>query len=327
MKAKVIRYHRFGAPCSVLQVEEKQVIEPAPGELLVRMSARPINPSDLIPVRGAYPHRTMLPAVPGFEGVGIVEAVGPGVSNQMLGRRVLPLRGENTWQEVVKTSARHAIIVPDDIGDSSASQIYINPITAWLICTQVLNLTSENTLLVNAAGSAIGRIFAQLAKFIGFRMIALTRNDHHSADLYHLGADAVVNTSNEPLKERIAALTGERGADAAVDCIGGYDGEQLAGCLRVNGIIISIGLLSGVTPLWHEISRETQVQVKLFWLKQWVERCSERDWEQVFQDVMELIGAGRLVMADVGAIYELTDVYRAISKAESGIKGKVLLKS
>nr|WP_145405997.1 zinc-dependent alcohol dehydrogenase family protein [Paenibacillus xylanexedens] len=325
MKAKVIRYHRFGAPCSVLQVEEKQVIEPAPGELLVRMSARPINPSDLIPVRGAYPHRTMLPAVPGFEGVGIVEAVGPGVSNQMLGRRVLPLRGENTWQEIVKTSERFAVVVPEDIDDYSASQIYINPVTAWLICTEVLNLTHGHTLIVNAGGSALGRIFAQLSQICGFRLIAITRNDCHTVDLLHLGAVSVVNTTKEFLPERIAALTGGRGADAAVDCIGWTDGEQLVNCLKPSGTVISVGLLSGITPLWHEVTQGTQVNVQLFWLKHWVERCSQERWEQVFHELMELVRSGRLIMASIGSAFELVNVQQAIAAAESGQKGKVLL--
>ncbi|WP_427181806.1 zinc-dependent alcohol dehydrogenase family protein [Paenibacillus sp. TC-CSREp1] len=325
MKAKVIRYHRFGAPCSVLQVEEKQVIEPAPGELLVRMSARPINPSDLIPVRGAYPHRTMLPAVPGFEGVGIVEAVGPGVSNQMLGRRVLPLRGENTWQEIVKTSERFAVVVPEDIDDYSASQIYINPVTAWLICTDVLNLTHGHTLIVNAGGSALGRIFAQLSQICGFQLIAITRNDCHTVDLLRLGAVSVVNTTKELLLERIAALTGGRGADAAVDCIGGTDGEQLVNCLKPSGTVISVGLLSGITPLWHEVTKGTQVNVRLFWLKHWVERCSQERWEQVFHELMELVRSGRLVMANIGAAFELENVRQAIAATESGVEGKVLL--
>lgn len=171
----------------------KRCDTPGPGELAVRMYARPINPSDIIPVRGAYPHRTQLPAVPGFEGIGIVEAVGLGVSNQMLGRRVL-------------------------------------------------------------------------------------------------------------------------------DCIGGTDGEQLVSCLKPNGTVISVGLLSGITPLWHEATRGTQVHVKLFWLKHWVER-----WEQVFHEVMELVRAGRLVMANIGATYDLTNVQQAIAAAESGIEGKVLL--
>lgn len=325
MKARVIRYYRFGEPSEVLCMEEKDVIPPGPGELAVRMCARPINPSDIIPVRGAYPHRTQLPAVPGFEGVGIVEAVGPGVSNQMLGRRVLPLKGENTWQDVVKTLERHTIIVPNDIDDQSASQLYINPITAWLICTEVLKLTYGDTLIVNAGGSAIGRIFAQISKIYGFKLIALTRDDRHTAELYRLGAGSVINTTRELLQERIAKLTEGCSAEAAVDCIGGTDGEQLVSCLKPNGTVISVGLLSGITPLWHEVTRGTQVHVKLFWLKHWVERCSQQRWEQVFHEVMELVRAGRLVMANIGATYELTNVQQAIAAAESGIEGKVLL--
>lgn len=325
MKARVIRYYRFGEPSEVLCMEEKDVIPPGPGELAVRMYARPINPSDLIPVRGAYPHRTQLPAVPGFEGVGIVEAVGPGVSNQMLGRRVLPLKGENTWQDVVKTLERHTIIVPNDIDDQSASQLYINPITAWLICTEVLKLTYGDTLIVNAGGSAIGRIFAQISKIYGFKLIALTRDDRHTAELYRLGAGSVINTTRELLQERIAELTEGCSAEAAVDCIGGTDGEQLVSCLKPNGTVISVGLLSGITPLWHEVTRGTQVHVKLFWLKHWVERCSQQRWEQVFHEVMELVRAGRLVMENIGATYELTNVQQAIAAAESGIEGKVLL--
>ncbi|WP_326099941.1 zinc-dependent alcohol dehydrogenase family protein [Paenibacillus pabuli] len=300
---------------------------PGPGELAVRMCARPINPSDVIPVRGAYPHRTTLPAVPGFEGVGVVEAVGPGVSNQLLGRRVLPLRGENTWQEVVKTLDRHAIIVPDDIDDQSASQIYINPITAWLICTDILHLTYGDTLIVNAGGSAIGRIFAQLSKILGFRMIAITRNDRHTAELYRLGAVSVVNTMEELLQERIAELTEGRGANAAVDCIGGADGEQLVSCIRPYGTVISVGLLSGISPSWHEMTHGTQVNVKLFWLKHWVEHCSQQRWEQVFKEVIELIRGGRLLMANIGATFELEYVKQAIATAESSIEGKVLLLS
>ncbi|MDK8193619.1 zinc-dependent alcohol dehydrogenase family protein [Paenibacillus sp. UMB7766-LJ446] len=327
MKTKVVRYYCFGEPNEVLCIEEKELVPPGPGELAVRMSARPINPSDVIPVRGAYPHRTLLPAVPGFEGVGVVEAVGPGVSNQMLGRRVLPLKGENTWQEVVKTLDRHAIIVPDDIPDQSASQIYINPITAWLICTDMLQLTYGDTLIVNAGGSALGRIFAQLSKILGFRMIALTRNDRHTAELYRLGAVSVVNTMEELLQERIVELTEGLGANAAVDCIGGADGEQLVSCLRPHGTVISVGLLSGITPIWHEMTRGTQVNVKLFWLKHWVERCSQERWEQVFNEVIELVREGRLMMANIGATYGLENVKQAIATAESCIEGKVLLLS
>src|SRR5690625_617952 len=122
------------------------------------MLARPINPSDLIPIRGSYSHRISLPNIPGYEGVGIVEDVGAFVSQNLIGKRVLPLRGEGTWQEYVKTSAELAVSIPNSIDDFTASQMYINPITAWVVCTEVLKLRPNDVLLVNACGSSIGQI-------------------------------------------------------------------------------------------------------------------------------------------------------------------------
>lgn len=157
-------------------------------EVLVRMSASPINPSDLIPIHGAYKHRIQLPAVPGYEGVGVVEQVGSSTHASLLGRRVLPLRGEGTWQAYVTTKAQYAIPVPDAIDDDTASQMYINPVTAWLICSDELKLTNEDVLLVNACGSAIGRLFAQIARLLGFKLIVVVRNHAHADQLYSLGA-------------------------------------------------------------------------------------------------------------------------------------------
>src|SRR5690625_301235 len=131
------------------------------------MKARPINPSDLIPIKGAYSHRISTPNIPGYEGVAIVEEVGHLVSQEFVGKRVLPLRGEGTCQEYVKTSADFAVLNPNTIDDFIASQLYINPITAWVISTEILKLKPEVMLLVNACGSSIGRIFSQLSKIIG----------------------------------------------------------------------------------------------------------------------------------------------------------------
>src|SRR5699024_11171083 len=98
LNAKRIWFYEFGSPLDVLTVE-KQIIEaPVNKEVLVRMLARPINPSDLIPIRGSYAHRISFPHIPGYEGVGIVEDVGATVSKCLIGKRVLPLRGEGTWQ-------------------------------------------------------------------------------------------------------------------------------------------------------------------------------------------------------------------------------------
>ena len=109
MDAKSIKFYEFGSPKDVLKVEYKSIEPPKDNEFLLRMLARPINPSDLIPIRGSYAHRISLPNIPGYEGVGIVEEIGPLVSKNLIGKRVLPLRGEGTWQEFVKTSVEYAV--------------------------------------------------------------------------------------------------------------------------------------------------------------------------------------------------------------------------
>ena len=123
LEAKCIKFYEFGDPQKVLKVENKCIQKPFEGEALVRMITRPINPSDLLPIRGAYSHRIPLPSIPGYEGVGIVEEVGPAVSKELIGKRVLPLRGEGTWQDYVKTSAELAIVIPDSIEDHIAAQL------------------------------------------------------------------------------------------------------------------------------------------------------------------------------------------------------------
>ena len=93
MLGTCIQFHKFGNPKDVLQVQYKNIEPLKDNEVFVRMLVRPINPSDLIPITGAYAHRIPLPNIPGYEGVGIVEDVGAFVSRELIGKRVLPLRG------------------------------------------------------------------------------------------------------------------------------------------------------------------------------------------------------------------------------------------
>ncbi len=246
MKAKCLIFNKFGNSQEVLKVKYKDIQPQKEDEVLVRMVARPINPSDLIPIRGAYSHRISLPNIPGYEGVGIVKNVGSSASQSLIGKRVFPLRGEGTWQEFVKISAEYTVVIPDSIDDITAAQMYINPITAWVICTQELKLKPDDVLLVNASGSAIGHIFAQLSKVLDFRLIAITRNDKYSKDLQKFGASYVINASLYPLHETVMDLTGGVGADAAIDSIGGAAGNNLAFCVRPERTFLTLGLLSGI---------------------------------------------------------------------------------
>lgn len=322
-----IQFHEFGDPQKVLQVIRKRIEPPASGELLVQMLHRPINPSDLLPIRGAYAHRIPLPSIPGYEGVGVVVEVGSSVSTQWIGRRVLPLRGEGTWQELVKTSAELAVPVPDFLEDYIAAQLYINPLTAWILSTEVLALQPDDVLLVNAGGSAIGRIFAQLARILGFKLVALTRNDRYTEELLQLGATHVINTAEMPVHSIVMDMTHGKGAKAAIDSIGGQEGSELASMVQPAGSVVTIGLLSGQPVNWAEVVRNTGVHVKLFHLRHWNEQASVQKWQDTFQVLMELVREQRLAFRTPSAYFDLNQVREAVQVAESSGRnsGKVFL--
>lgn len=327
MKVKSLKIYEYGNPKEVIRVENKTIIPPTQQEILVRMLARPINPSDLIPIWGKYAHRIILPTVPGYEGVGVVEAVGSLVSSKLLGQRVLPLRGEGTWQEMVKTQAEFAVATPTGMDNFTAAQMYINPLTALVTCTEVLKLRPSDVLLVNACGSAIGHIYAQFAKLLGFQLIAVTRNGQHTEVLQQLGANYVIDTSYMPLYDTVMALTNGRGADAAIDSIGGDAGNQLAFCVQPGGNFLAIGLLSGVQVDWANIVKETKVQARMFHLRHWQHQSTTEKWQQCMQYLINLVHNGSLTLMNVNTYFPLLDIYKAIDTVESSNTniGKVFL--
>lgn len=329
MKAKCVKFYEFGKPQDVLTVESKDIQALLKGEVLVRMKVRPINPSDIIPITGAYAHRIPLPTIPGYEGVGVIEAIGQSVSSNLLGQRVLPLRGEGTWQEYVKSSAELVVQVPNSIDDYTAAQLYINPLTAWITCTSELQLGPGDTLLVNACGSAIGRIYAQLSKILGFQLIAVTRNSTYTKELLELEAAYVINTAETPLQQTVMALTNGRGADAAIDSVGGSAGSALAFCVRPNGTLLTIGLLSGTPVNWAEVTKKAKVHIKLFHLRHWNARVSVHTWQETFNHLIEYVSNERLNLMKPTLQFDLTDVKEAICMIDSPIskKGKVFLTS
>lgn len=329
MDAKCIKFYEFGSPKDVLRIEPKSIEPPKDNEVLVRMLARPINPSDLIPMRGSYAHRISLPNIPGYEGVGIVEDVGPLVSQNLIGKRVLPLRGEGTWQEFVKTSTEFVVPIPDLIDDFTASQMYINPVTAWVVCKEVIKLRPNDVLLVNACGSSIGHIFAQLSKILGFRLLAVTRNNKYTDDLLYLGASYVIDTSKVSLNETVMELTNGMGADAAIDSVGGSDGNELAFSVRPNGNFLTIGLLSGIQINWVDIVNKAKVNANMFHLRNWNKLVTTDKWQETFNHLINLISDKKLRLMTVDSQYDLLDVKRAIEVVESSkmTKGKVFLTS
>jgi NADPH:quinone reductase-like Zn-dependent oxidoreductase len=329
---RAIVFDRFGDPGEVLEVREVPRPEPGRGQVRVRMLASPVNPAELLTVRGTYGRRPPLPATPGFEGVGVVEAAGPGLLRHLRrlvpGRRVVVLNGQSgNWQEEVVVPATQLVPVAGDLPDEQAATFFVNPATALAMVRRVLAVPRGAWLLQTAAGSALGRMLIRLGKHDGFRTLNVVRRREQAEELLRAGADAVVCTADEMLEERVQAITGGRGVPFAVDAVGGATGSAVLRSLGPRGRMLVYGTLSE-EPL--EVNPRTlmagQKSVEGFWLSEWARAQGKVTMLGLLRQISGLLRAGVLT-SEVGATFPLEQVREAVREAAApGRKGKVLLR-
>ena len=323
---RAIRFEQFGPPAEVLRLAELPTPEPGPGKARLRLTHRPINPSDLLTVSGEYGRLPNLPATPGFEAVGRVEAVGEGVRGLAVGARVVPLSAGGTWCESVIADASMLVPVPDDVSDDAAAQFIVNPVTAWVMLEEELKLQPGDWVVQTAAGSTLGRLVIQLGRLRGYRTINFVRRPEQVDELLALGADAAIATSDGDVTERVRQLTGGRGATAALDAVGGETGALALRALRSGGTMLVYGMLGNEPlPLRNGEMLFRGLTARGFWLSQWFRQTPPAQVAGTLGTLMGLIAGGKLV-PPVEAEYDLADFRAAIAHAERpGRRGKVLL--
>ncbi len=329
---KAIVFDRFGPPGEVLQVREVDRPVPGRGEVRVRMLASPVNPSDLLVVRGQYGRLPDLPATPGFEGVGVIDAAGPGLLRLLRGlrpgRRVAVLNGHGgNWQEYVVVPARQVVPVPADIPDEQAATFFVNPATALVMTQWVLRVPAGAWLLQTAAGSALGRMVVRLGRHAGFRTINVVRRPQLADELRRAGADAVVATDAESLEERVRDLTAGAGVPFALDAVGGATGLAAVKALAPGGRLLVYGTLSGEPiALDPRVLMGGQKSIAGFWLSEWVRGQGVLTMLQLFRRIKRLLRAGVLT-SEVAASFPFDQIQAAVQRAEApGRQGKVLLR-
>lgn len=267
MNNLALTYHRFGEPESVLQAEAFRCERLSSGQLRVQMLFSPVNASDLIPITGAYRHRTPLPAIAGYEGVGVVIDGPP----HLMGKRVLPLRGQGTWQQMVDCSAGLAIPVPDDIDSALAARAYINPLAAQLMLK--LYPPQGKRVLLTAAGSDCAILLGQWALKAGAEAVyGIHRSEVHADRLAALGITPV-SQRNAAAIRALAKYT-----DLVYDATGGEVAEQILDKLPEAGYFVCYGLLSG------QMFRQ-QKQVRWFHIRNYLDAMSVDEWQAQFREI------------------------------------------
>jgi NADPH:quinone reductase-like Zn-dependent oxidoreductase len=326
---KAIVFDRFGEPAEVLQVRDVPVPEPGPGEVRVRMIASPINPSDLLVVRGQYGVLPPLPSTPGFEGVGVVDKAGPGLLGLLVkGKRVLAINGRGgNWAEFAIIPARQARPLPSGLTDEQVATAFVNPMTVLAMVRHVLAVPKGQWLLQSAAGSALGKMIIKLARHDGIRTINVVRRTEAKAELEAMGADAVISSSEGPIDEQVRRVVGGEGVKYALDPVGGETGTQVFQSLAPEGMMVVYGTLSR-EPIRIDPRRMIAAKrlVRGFWLGHWMRERSIPTSLLLFREVGRLIRDGVLA-TEVGATFPLERIVEAVGEAEKvGKAGKVLLR-
>ncbi len=326
---KSIMFDQFGEPADVLSVREVPMPDPRPGQVRVRMIASPVNPSDLLVVRGRYGVLPKLPASVGFEGVGVVDAVGSGLLGWLVkGKRVAVLNNKGgNWSEYVVIPARQARPVADDLPDEQVASFFVNPASVLAMVRHVLAVPRGQWLLQSAAGSALGRMVIKLARHDGIKTANVVRRHEAIDELKELGGDVVISSSDGPIAEQVRERTGTDGVRYALDPVGGDTGTGVFESLAEDGRMLVYGTLSG-EPLRVDPRRMIAGKrvVEGFWLGHWAPGRNIPQMLLLFREIAAMIRAG-ILDTEIGAAFPLESVGDAVRAAEVvGRRGKVLLK-
>ncbi len=245
MRAVVIHEH---GGYDQLRFEDRPAPTPGPGQVRVSLHTAGLNHLDTWVRRGVPGHVFPLPIIPGCDGAGVVDAVGPGVDESRIGARVLIAPGfvpsddaltvsgndnlsphygifgettDGTCTELIAVPARNAIPIADDLSFADAAAFPLVFLTAWNMVVRRARVTPGDTVLIHAAGSGVSSAAIQIAKHVGAARILATTSTEAKADRARaLGADDVIDYSDASWSKQVKALTSGRGVDVVVDHVG-----------------------------------------------------------------------------------------------------------
>ena len=244
--ARVVRAQKTGGP-EVMQLEEVQLPAPGQGQALVRIEASGVNFIDIYHRGGHYP--LPLPLAMGVEGAGVVEQVGPGVTELRTGQRV-------AWTNLNGTYATHAIVpadrlvpAPEGVSAKLAAAVMLQGMTAHYLSYDTYPLKRGEWCVIHAAAGGVGLLFCQIAgKRIGARVIGTVGNEEKATLARKAGAQEAIVYTKTDFEPEVKRLTDGAGASVVYDSVGKDTFDRGLKCLRRRGMMVLFGASSGPVP-------------------------------------------------------------------------------
>lgn len=311
-----------GGP-EVLRLETVALAPPAAGELRLRQTAVGVNFHDVYVRSGAY--RTLpLPGVPGLEAVGVVEALGAGVTEFAPGDRIAYLdSGYGAYAAARNVSAALAVPVPATIDDATAAAIYLKGLTAQALVADVHPIGGDDTILVHAAAGGVGKLLVQMAVATGARVIGTAGSTAKAEAARAAGCGDVVLYREEDVAARVLALTGGRGVDVVYDAVGRDTFEGSLAVLAPRGHLVLYGQASGPVPAF-DVSRLGARSASLTRPFLWAYLESRAKLLASAASLFAAVADGRLRI-EIGGTYPLAEASRAHADLEARRAGPFVL--
>jgi NADPH:quinone reductase-like Zn-dependent oxidoreductase len=321
-----------------LQVRNRELPAPAAGQAVLRMDATGVSFAEQQMRRGKYYDQPPFPFVPGYDVVGTVTAVGPGVDPAMIGRRFAGVTKIGSWASHQLIDAADLVPVPDGVDAADAETVVVNGITAWQMLHRIARVRLGATIVVLGANGGVGTTLVQLARHAGITVIGTASARHHAV-VRELGATPV--DSRDPLMYvRIREIAPE-GVDAVFDHVGGAGIVESWRLLRRGGTLVSYGtaatkdeegnsrlpvlkLLARLTA-WHLLPNGRSARFYNFWAGR---RRVDAFRDRLREDLTAVLGllADGVLTARVAARFPLSEAGAALALAESRtVTGKVVI--
>jgi len=242
---KAVRVHEHGGP-EVLRYEEVPLPEPGRGEARTKVEAAGVNFTDIYNRTGLY--KLTLPCTLGSEAAGIVDAVGPEVTEVKPGDRVAYAMHLGAYAEYVVVPAWRLVPLPPAIDGRTAAAVILQGMTVHYLTHSTYPLKPGETVLVHAAAGGVGRLLVQVANRLGARVIGTVSSEEKARLAREAGADEVILYTQEDFEEAVKRATGGRGVDVVYDSVGKTTAEKSLNCLRPRGYLVLFGNASGAAP-------------------------------------------------------------------------------
>jgi NADPH:quinone reductase len=244
--SNAILIHEVGEP-EKLRFESIAEPIPGPGQVRVKQTAIGLNFIDVYLRTGLY-KAPAFPFIPGQEGAGVVEALGPGVTEIAVGDRVAYAGVNGAYAEIRVIAAERLVPLPDGIDDRTAAAMMLKGMTAEYLLLRCARVQAGDTILFHAAAGGVGSIACQWGRSLGLRVIGTAGGADKVRRAKQNGCDEVIDTKSEDIVARVKALTGGAGVVAVFDSVGKDTFAASLDCLRPRGMLVLFGQSSGVVP-------------------------------------------------------------------------------